>query len=115
MAPNRWTQAVPRQPNAKDFSSDLEDVGQMTFAESTFDDEDYNPLWPTQCNVSNSRLSAPVNLDTVAGTNSNHPPLVILNNTNEGLGSQKVKATDDIAWFFKTDPADGTQTCQVCW
>ena len=87
----------------------------MTLAESTFDDEDYNPLQPTRCNVSNTRLSAPVNLDTVAGTNSDHPPPVILNDADEGLGSQKVKATDDIAWFFKTEPADGTQTCWVCW
>ena len=83
----------------------------MTLAESTFDDEDYNPLQPTWRNVSNTRLSAPVNLDTVAGTNSDHPPPVILNDADEGLGSQKVKATDDIAWFFKTEPADGTQTC----
>ena len=114
MAPNWWTQAAPRQPNTEDFSSDLQDVGQMTLAESMFDDEDYDPLWPPWRNVSNTRSSAPVNLDTVAGTNSDHPPLVILNNADEGLGSQKVKATDDIAWFFETEPADGTRTCWVC-
>ena len=108
MAPNRWTQAAPRQPNAEDFSSDLQDVGQMTLAESTFDNEDNDPLRPAWRNVSNTRLSAPVNLDTVAGTNSDHPPPVILNDANEGLGSQKVKATDDITWYFETEPADGT-------
>ena len=114
MAPYRRTQAAPRQPNAEDFSSDLQDVGQMTLAESTFDDEDYDPLQPARRNVSNTRSSAPVNLDTVAGTYSDHPPPVILNDANEGLGSQKVKATDDIAWFFETEPADGTRTCRVC-
>ena len=55
------------------------------------------------------------NTGVVAGTNSNSPPLIILNDPDEGLGSQKVKPTEDIAWFFKMDPANGTWTCQVCW
>ena len=59
-------------------------------------------------------LPAPVNFDTAAGTNPDHPPLVILNDPDEGLGSQKVKPTEDLAWFFETDSADGTRTCRVC-
>ena len=64
------------------------------------DDEDYdnNPLQCTWPDASNTR--------SAVGTDSDHPLLVILNDPKGG--SQKVKATEDLAWFFKTDPADGS-------
>ena len=83
-------------PSTEDFSNELQHIP----AECTSDeDHEDNPPRPT---------------GLVAGTNSDHPPLVILNNPDEGLGSQKVKHTQDLAWFFEMDPADGTQTCRVC-
>ena len=99
------TQAIPR---TEDFTSEIQCIGQRS-PESTSDNEDYedNPPWPTQHNVSNTGV--------VASTNSNGPPLVILNDPDEGFGSQEVKPTEDMAWFFETDPADGTWTCWVCW
>ena len=94
-------QATQAVPSAKDFSSELQCIGQRTPAEFASDDKDYkdNSPRPTQHDVSDTGVAA--------GTNSNCPPFIILNNPKEGLGSQKVKPTEDIAWFFETDPADG--------
>ena len=87
--PCNW-QAPWAVPSTEDFSSELQHIGQR-IPESASDDEDNedNPTWPTQQNVSNTGV--------VAGNNSNGPPLIILNDPNEGLGSQKVKPTEDIA------------------
>ena len=101
------TRPVLRLPSTEDFSGDLWRIDQRTHAESTSDDEDYdnNPLWFTRPDASNTR--------SAVGTDSDHPLPVILNDP-EG-GSQKVKATEDLTWFFETDPADGSRTCWVCW
>ena len=87
---HNW-QATWAVPSTEDFSSKLQCIGQRTPAEFTSDDEDYedNSPQPTQHDVSDTGV--------VAGTNSNCPPLVILNDPDEGLGSQKVKPTEDIA------------------
>jgi len=100
------TRPVLRLPSTEDFSGDLRHIDQRTLAESTSDDEDYddNPLRCTRPDASNTR--------SVVGTDSDRPLPVILNDPEEG--SQKVKATEDLAWFFETDPADGSRTCRVC-
>ena len=95
-------QATGAVPSAKNFSSKLQHIGQRTPAEFASDDEDYkdNPSQPIPHDVSDTGV--------VAGTNSDCPPLVILNDPDKGLSSQKVKPTEDIAWFFEMDPANGT-------
>ena len=78
-------QATWAVPSTEDFSSELQHISQRTPTEFASDDEDYedNPPWPTQHNVSNTGVAA--------GTTSNSPPLITLNDPDESLGPSILK------------------------
>lgn len=58
-------------------------------------------------------LPAPTNAGVTAGATSNLPP-VMLNNPDERSAAQQAGATDDLAWFFETNPLTGERECRVC-
>ena len=129
--------AATRQHNAEDFSEELQNIPSLEPVSDDEDDESYEPVRLPRRNVNRTmqaagtttNSSAPDILGTATGTitdspapantrmagdTSDHPPPVILNDPDEGSGSQKVRPTEDLAWFFNTDDETGMQTCKVC-